>query len=502
MCGRHLARICVGLPDKQSQSCKLVFVKYLDVTVDDEAALLREWLLPRLDNAEIVGLRTGFVTLAGTDMVIPALRQVLDRGGRVYIVVGGHPEQADPAALRNLARLVADFPDRGLVYLATPGSGRQNGKTYYVRGQQGAAAYVGSANLTRGGLEANHETAVVLDTDDDPAIAEAVLDGIMTWCNHPAADLVTPDVATAFAGRAKAAGIGRAREPGPANPSWRLADMLSETIDWLEAAGSGNRMMGIPTGFADLDMVTNGLQPGSLVVIGGRPTLGKSTLLLDFCRSATLRHSHASALFSLEMTRQEINLRLLSAEARVALQKLRGGLMSDEDWTRVARLMGEIGNKPLYINDTGLLPIQALCDEATRLVRDHGVKLIAVDYLQLITPGLRGDTREREVSEIARRLKALALDLAVPIVVAAQLNRDLEHRLDKRPVLADLRESDAIAQAADIVILLYREDVYERETPRAGEADLILAKNRHGRPATITVAFQGQLSRFVDMAPT
>jgi replicative DNA helicase len=237
------------------------------------------------------------------------------------------------------------------------------------------------------------------------------------------------------------------------------------------------------------------------VVIGGRPTLGKSVLLLDFCRSATLKHSHASALFSLEMTRQEINLRLLSAETRVPLERIRGGLMNDEDWTRLAHRMAELVDEPLYVNDSGMLPVQALCDEATRLVRDHGVKLIAVDYLQLITPGLRGESREREVSEITRQLKALALDLAVPIVVAAQLNRDPEYRLDKRPTLADLRESDAIAQAADLVILLYREDVYERESPRAGEADLIVAKNRHGRPATITVAFQGHYSRFVDMAP-
>lgn len=474
------------------------------MTVDAESALFREWLLPRIEKADVVGLRTGFLTLAATEAVVPLLRQVLDRDGRVYVVVGGHPEQTDPAALMELARLVADFPGSALVYLATPGSGRQNGKAYYVRAEQsGAAAYVGSANLTRGGLETNHEVGITLDdAQDDQAAVEAVLNGIMTWCGHPQAELVTPDVATAFAEKVKAARIGRSREPGPSNPTWRLADMIPGALDLIEAiAATEGGVNGVPTGHADLDALTSGLQPGSLVVVGGRPALGKTAFLLGICRSAAVRHSIPSALFSLEMTREELSLRLLSAEARVPHNLMRSGQMSDDEWVRLSVRMSQIVDAPLYINDTGMLPVQALCDEATRLVRDHGVKLIAVDYLQLITPGVRGETREREVSEIARRLKALALDLAVPIVVAAQLNRDPEHRVDKKPLLADLRESDAIAQAADLVILLHREDAYERESPRAGEADFIVAKNRHGPVATVTVAFQGHYARFIDMAP-
>jgi len=483
--------------------CKLVSVKYLDGLVDGETATLTEWLLPRLEKAAVVGLRTGFLTLAGAEAVVPALRQVLERGGRVYAVVGGHPEQTDPAALRALARVAADFPEHAMVYLATPGAGRQNGKTYYVRDEhEGCAAYVGSANLTRGGLETNQEAGIVLDDAvDGTAAVETVLRGIMAWCDHPAAVLVTPDVATAFAEKARASHIGRARLPGPADPTWRLADMLPDAIDWLKAAGVREHLvLGVPTGFADLDALTNGLHPGSLVVVGSRPSIGKTTLLLNFCRATTLRHALPSALFSLEMTRREINLRLLSAEARVPLQVMRSGQMTDDDWARLSQRMQEIADAPLYINDSGALIIQALCDEATRLVRDHGVKLIAVDYLQLITPGLRGETREREVSETTRQLKALALDLGVPIVVAAQLNRDPEYRTDKKPLLSDLRESDAIAQAADIVILLYREDAYERESPRAGEADLIVAKHRQGPTATVTVAFQGHYARFVDLA--
>jgi replicative DNA helicase len=302
---------------------------------------------------------------------------------------------------------------------------------------------------------------------------------------------------------AEAARIGRAREPGAANPTWRLADALPEALQRIEALGSkgGAGISGVPTGLADLDALTHGLQPGSLVVVGAGPAVGMSTLLLDFCRSATLRHSLPSALFSLDMTRQELSMRLLSAEARVPMHVLRGGLLSDADRTRLGRRMTDIADAPLYVNDTGLLTVQALCDEATRLVRDHDVSLIAVDHLQLIMAGQRGETREREVSEITRRLKVLALDLAVPVVVAAQLNRDPECPADNRPILADLRESDAIAQAADLVILLHREDAYERESPRAGEADLIVERHRHGPTATITVAFQGHYSRFVDIAP-
>jgi replicative DNA helicase len=280
-----------------------------------------------------------------------------------------------------------------------------------------------------------------------------------------------------------------------------LRDLLPKTLDRIEAAGiAGVRPTGIPTGFADLDGLTNGLHPGSLVVIGGRPSLGKSTLLFGICRSAALSHALPNVLFSLEMERNEIAMRLLSAEARVPMHIMRTGQMSDDDWGRLCECMTTIADAPLYINAAGTLSTQALCDEATRMVRDHGVKLISVDYLQLLTAGMRGETREREVGEIARRLKALALDLEVPVVVAAQLNRDPERRIDKKPLLVDLGESDAIAQAADLVILLHREDAYERETPRAGEADFIVAKNRHGPAAIVTVTHQAHYARFIDTA--
>jgi replicative DNA helicase len=200
------------------------------------------------------------------------------------------------------------------------------------------------------------------------------------------------------------------------------------------------------------------------------------------------------------MGRDEIAMRLLSAEAQVPAHIMRTGQMNDGEWTRLAKCMTGIADAPLYINATGTLTIRALCDEATRMVRDHGVTLIVVDYLQLITPGRRDETREREVGDVARRLKALALDLAVPVVVAAQLNRDPERRIDKKPILADLCESDVIGQVADLVILLHREDAYERESPRAGEADFIVTKNRYGPVATVTTIHQAHYARFIDAA--
>jgi HKD family nuclease len=477
-------------------------MQYLDWLTGAKSATLKAWLLPRLDGAALVGLRTGFFTVGAAELIQSSLARMLESSGQLYVVLGGQPEQTDPAALRVLADLAARFPTQAKVYLATPEGGLQHAKTYYVRGQDGrSAAYVGSGNLTRGGLETNQEAAVVLEghAGDDSA-AEAVLEAIRAWADHPAAKLVTSDVATAFGQEVRAARIGSARRPGAADPTWRLEEMLPGVLDLIEAIGSEEgRMSGVPTGFRDLDALTNGLQPGSLTVIGGRPSLGKSVLLLDICRSAAIKHSLPAALFSLEMTSEEINMRLLSAEARVPLHAMRTGQMGEEDWKRLARRMTEVAAAPLYINDTGALTARGLCDEATRLVRDQGVKLVAIDYLQLVTPNLRSESREREVSDMTRQLKALALDLRVPVVVAAQLNRGPEQRIDRRPILADFRESDAIAQAADLVILLHREDVYEPETPRAGEADFIIGKNRNGPTAIVTVAFQGHYARFVDM---
>ncbi|AEW95515.1 MULTISPECIES: replicative DNA helicase [Streptomycetaceae] len=227
-----------------------------------------------------------------------------------------------------------------------------------------------------------------------------------------------------------------------------------------------------------------------------------STLALDFARSASIAHGLPSVFFSLEMGRNEIAMRLLSAEARVALHHMRSGNMTDDDWTRLARRMPEVSAGPLYIDDSPNLSMMEIRAKCRRLKQRNDLRLVVIDYLQLMQSGgsRRPESRQQEVSEMSRNLKLLAKELEVPVIALSQLNRGPEQRTDKKPMVSDLRESGSIEQDADMVILLHREDAYEKESPRAGEADLIVAKHRNGPTATITVAFQGHYSRFVDMA--
>ena len=227
-----------------------------------------------------------------------------------------------------------------------------------------------------------------------------------------------------------------------------------------------------------------------------------STLGLDFARSASIKHGMASVIFSLEMSRNEITMRLLSAEARVHLQNMRTGKMSDDDWARLARRMGEVASAPLYIDDSPNMTMMEIRAKARRLKQRHDLRLIVLDYMQLMSSPKKTENRQQEVSEISRSLKLLAKELEIPVVAISQLNRGPEQRADKKPQLSDLRESGSLEQDADMVVLLYREDAFEKESPRAGEADFIVAKHRNGPTDTIKVAFQGHYSRFVDMAPT
>ncbi|WP_433465438.1 replicative DNA helicase [Spirillospora sp. CA-128828] len=225
-----------------------------------------------------------------------------------------------------------------------------------------------------------------------------------------------------------------------------------------------------------------------------------STLALDFARAASIKHGLTSAFFSLEMGRNEITMRLLSAEARVALHAMRSGTLQDEDWTRLARRMSEVAEAPLFIDDSPNMSMMEIRAKCRRLKQQHDLRLVIIDYLQLMSSGKRVESRQVEVSEFSRSLKLLAKELGVPVIALSQLNRGPEQRTDKKPMVSDLRESGSIEQDADMVILLHREDAYEKESPRAGEADLIVAKHRNGPTATVTVAFQGHYSRFVDMA--
>ncbi|HTJ40014.1 MAG TPA: replicative DNA helicase [Dactylosporangium sp.] len=280
-----------------------------------------------------------------------------------------------------------------------------------------------------------------------------------------------------------------------------LAEMLQPTLDEIEAVGAqGGMMTGVPTGFSDLDRLLNGLHAGQLIIVAGRPGLGKSTAAMDFSRAASVKHNMASAIFSLEMSKVEIVMRLLSAEARVPLHVLRSGQLSDDDWTKLARRMGEISEAPLFVDDTPNMNLMEIRAKARRLKQRHDLKLIVVDYLQLMTSPKRTESRQQEVADLSRGLKLLAKEVECPVVAVSQLNRGPEQRTDKRPQLSDLRESGSIEQDADVVILLHRDDYYDKESPRAGEADFIVAKHRNGPTDTVTVAAQLHLSRFIDMA--
>ncbi|MGC0366581.1 replicative DNA helicase [Rhodococcus sp. 27YEA15] len=280
-----------------------------------------------------------------------------------------------------------------------------------------------------------------------------------------------------------------------------LTELLQPTMDEIDSIASrGGLSLGVPTGFKDLDEITNGLHPGQMIIVAARPGVGKSTLGMDFLRSCSITHGMASVMFSLEMSKTEIVMRLLSAEAKIKLGDMRSGKMTDDDWTKLARRMSEISEAPLFIDDSPNLTMMEIRAKARRLKQKHDIKLIVIDYLQLMSSGKKVESRQQEVSEFSRSLKLLAKELEVPVVAICQLNRGPEQRTDKRPQVADLRESGSLEQDADMVILLYRPDATERDDPRGGEADLILGKHRNGPTATITVAHQLHLSKFVDMA--
>ncbi|WCD91149.1 Replicative DNA helicase (plasmid) [Streptomyces xanthophaeus] len=295
-----------------------------------------------------------------------------------------------------------------------------------------------------------------------------------------------------------------AERPNSVPPAFSLGDIMEDALDEIEAVGERRGApIGVPTGFTDLDSLTGGLRPGHLTVIAARPAMGKSTLALDILRSASIKNNLPTVLFTLESSRTEVAMRILSAEARVALHHMRSGTMTDDDWTRLARRMPDTSKAPLYVQDSAHATFTELRAQSRRLRSQRSIELIVVDDLQMFTYGTRPfSSRYEEISEIARCLKLLAKELEIPILAVSKLNRGPEQRADKKPQLSDLRDSGALEDNADLAILLHREDAYEKDSPRAGEADLIVAKHRNGPTATITVAFQGHYSRFVDMAST
>jgi replicative DNA helicase len=281
-----------------------------------------------------------------------------------------------------------------------------------------------------------------------------------------------------------------------------LADAVSTAIDEIEdAQHKDGTKGGVPTGFAELDELTNGFHAGQMIVVAARPAMGKSTLALDFARAASVKAGLPSIFFSLEMGRSEIAMRLLSAEASLPLHNMRKGTLQTDDWTKLAQTRGRINDAPFYIDDSPNMTLVEIRAKARRLKQKAGLRMVIIDYLQLMTSGKKVESRQQEVSEFSRSLKLLAKELQVPVIALSQLNRGPEQRADKLPAISDLRESGSIEQDADMVILLHREAVYEKDSPRAGEADLIIAKHRNGPTRTITVGFHGHYSRFADLPP-
>ena len=281
-----------------------------------------------------------------------------------------------------------------------------------------------------------------------------------------------------------------------------LSEIMPSALEEIESIQErGGAMVGVPTGFSELDKITNGLHGGQLIIVAARPAIGKSTLGLDLARSASIKNGLTSAIFSLEMGRNEIVMRLLSAEATVGLNHMRAGTLGDADWERLAKKMGQVNEAPLFIDDSPNMTMMEIRAKARRLKQRHDLRLLVIDYLQLMSSGKKVESRQVEVSEFSRSLKLLAKELNIPVIAISQLNRGPEQRQDKRPMMSDLRESGSLEQDADMILLLHRDEVYDRES-RQGEADFILAKHRNGPTGNVVVAFQGHYSRFTDMANT
>ena len=280
-------------------------------------------------------------------------------------------------------------------------------------------------------------------------------------------------------------------------PLSEAVEAAVEEITKAQAMPDG--MLGVRTGFSELDEMTNGFSGGQMIIIAARPAMGKSTLALDVARNAAVHENAPTVFFSLEMGRAEIAMRLLAAEAMIPMQALRKGDLDNRDFQKLAATQARVHEAPLYIDDSPNLTLVEIRAKCRRLKQQHGLKMVVIDYLQLLSSGKKVESRQQEVSEFSRALKLLSKELDVPVVALSQLNRASEQRADKMPAISDLRESGSLEQDADMVILLHRESANDRDNPRAGEADFILAKQRNGPTGTVTVAFQGLYSRFQDM---
>src|SRR5688572_30190174 len=277
---------------------------------------------------------------------------------------------------------------------------------------------------------------------------------------------------------------------------------LSEAFDLLQTRyTNGSGVTGLATGYTEFDMMTAGLQKTDLIILAARPAMGKTTLALNMAEYAAFRSKQPVAVFSMEMSASQLAMRLISSVGRVNAQRLRTGQLEDEDWSRVTSAIRQLREVKIFIDDEpGLSPVK-LASKARRLKREHGLGLIVIDYLQLMSVPGNSENRATEISEISRSLKGLAKELQVPVIALSQLNRSLETRTDKRPVMADLRESGAIEQDADMIVFIYRDDYYNKEdSPDKGLAEVIIGKQRNGPTGSIKLKFFGEYTRFDNLS--
>ena len=283
-----------------------------------------------------------------------------------------------------------------------------------------------------------------------------------------------------------------------------LSKLIDGNIDFLEEKQKNKSMVtGVPTGFTHLDNLTSGFQNSDLIILAARPSMGKTALALNIARNAAVDAGVPVAIFSLEMSKEQLSLRLLCSEARIDSSRLRSGFFSMEDWDRLTDAAGVLSAAPIFIDDSPTLSAMEVRAKARRLKMDKNIGLIVIDYLQLMQGRAGAERRDLEISEISRSLKALAKEISLPVIALSQLNRMLEQRTDKRPRLSDLRESGALEQDADVVAFIYRDEVYNKEetNPHKGTAEVILAKQRNGPTGEVLLTFLSAYTRFENMAP-
>ncbi|MBU0593912.1 MAG: replicative DNA helicase [Pseudomonadota bacterium] len=280
-----------------------------------------------------------------------------------------------------------------------------------------------------------------------------------------------------------------------------LLIQVVERIDELFQRDNPNEVTGIPTGFHDLDQKTSGLQPGDLIIVAGRPSMGKTAFSINIGENVALNTGLPVAIFSMEMGGSQLAMRMIGSVGKLDQQKIRTGQLQDEDWLRLTNAVGKLNDAPIHIDESGALTALELRARARRLHRQCGkLGLIIIDYLQLMSGSGGGENRATEISEISRSLKALAKELEVPVIALSQLNRSLEQRPNKRPVMSDLRESGAIEQDADVILFIYRDEVYNPDSPEKGSAEIIIGKQRNGPIGTVRMTFIGEYTRFENYA--